>query len=547
MESDILACDVAVFPSSLRLAGGKSYRLAQVRQALHYTRAFTPREIVKHAQFFLAGEAAVGLFDPTVPEVVSLRQRCLVPAASAGIFNWLVAFEVDRPDNLMEALSAPQLAYQSARSDMLRVCSKKQFVEHFSGVLAAVHAVLGSLQTWFRWLSAWPLFGVLGLLAQHLRTSWWQMDTSSPWPKGRARAPILNGTWDSWLESGQWRVPNMLYAFASNFMLAPPRDVCSMEASAAIVAKTVFEFGAEKAIGAVAPWIWGCLTTRGLLTLLEPEWAAFWQGLDRLTTSQRIVVNETFSGPDGRIEPELRRRLSIDHVTSTATFGMHLLPPHILGLRAADRGYWFIADRIRFTGKAHCNPAFVAMAEAIALRSGGGQGLNLVEIGAHMGDCCLWAAARWRTGIRCLAVEAEPLHAGLIRKSIRTGGYEEAIQVVQVCVVAEGWCPPAPGPNAATTLDCVLGRWSGSPDLVSLYLGELGAGNEWGALQGALATLRLGPGRQPSHILVRARKFGARDLAVFMARHRLPYRVLVVREGFDLLLVAKNSSRVIVV
>lgn len=522
MDPEIAMCDGIKIWSGGK-AAGRTFHLQQVRQALSFARAFTPREMCARRQFFIAGEAALALFDPEEGEP-EFASRCLFAAASTGVLAWLIASS-ERPDLLKQALLAPRLSIAWAGG-----------MVHMPEIIAALRNVVASLATWFSQASMWPLFALLALLAQHLAGV---QDHNV----GRRRhaSLILNGTWATWLESGKWQMPYSLHAVANKVMVGPPQDVCSVDLSAALVARCR---SPEVAIKAVAPQIWKCLSTQGLVALLEPQWAAFWHGLDRLTASRTVVVSLVFTGPDRRMHPGLRRLLKLDNVTSAATFSMELLPPHILGVKLAERGFWFLADRIRFHGTPRCNPTFVAVAEAIAARKPRGRMMHIVDVGAHLGDCCLWVAARWGERIRCLAVEGERLNAEAIRKSVRRGGFHKAIEVQHVSIVGQGPCRRQSVEFGRKTVDCVLGHWRGRADFVSLYLGAMGAGDEWNAMQGALRSLGPeSPWQQPRNVLVRLRGGRtAKDFAMFVDEHRMPYNVVVAREGLDVLLVHRNSS-----
>eukprot|EP00913_Durusdinium_trenchii_P027485 g25777.t1 len=116
---------------------------------------------------------------------------------------------------------------------------------------------------------------------------------------------------------------------------------------------------------------------------------------------------------------------------------------------------------------------------------GGQWPIRLVDVGAHLGDCTLWSAARWSSGVRVLAVEMRKDHSANIRRASGLARHPQGIVEVQaIQVVAEADCAEE---QDIQTMDCILDNWKLNPEddvhLVSLYLGFR---VELDALRGAL-------------------------------------------------------------
>lgn len=267
--------------------------------------------------------------------------------------------------------------------------------------------------------------------------------------------------------------------------------------------------------------VWQCLEEfqdEGLVRLVTTPWATLWRGLDRLTAAR-----------DGS-------RILLANNSMPVTFPMSLHPPHILGLPDAEDGYWFLADRIRAFESPHCNPAFQAVAEMLDFHrtlKGSHWPLYLVDIGAHLGDCCLWAASRWPTGANILAVEMRQDHAANIRRASKLAQHPEGVlQVRATKVVAEADC----NQEEVSTVDCFLDHWAPSEvHLVSMYLGN---GLELKALHGALKSLRTG---RLQGVLVRSTETEVEVFRKFVEEHQLPYRIVTLRVDHDLLFVLSGS------
>merc|ERR1740121_3255501 len=102
--------------------------------------------------------------------------------------------------------------------------------------------------------------------------------------------------------------------------------------------------------------------------------------------------------------------------------------------------------------------------------------LHIIDVGAHIGDCCLWAAARFRqaegVGVRCLAVETEAQTAAVIRHSVWLNHWEDSVEVLLRAVGgAEVGCPQTREPlEMPTRGDCLVEKF-GHADMISIFTG----------------------------------------------------------------------------
>lgn len=500
-------------------------RFRDLRQPLSaYVRALPQEEYYQRTTLKLAGRVSFALFDPMVAEVAATRQRCPIGAATAGLFALFFIFDPKEPF-ISEALESPHLAGKLARQKIIGFFRNTEDFDAVLGdILAVLHLVLSSVKTMVGSLRQWPFFALLALVAQH-------MESFIDPPEARYQA--LNGTWDQWLDSGDWLPSPEQKALAEAEVLEPHKDVCSVDFHAALITiGMVMDGGGLEAVFYVLdPWIWRCLLTKGVLAFLQPAWIPIWLGLDRLLAPRSVEVTHRFQGPDTRLPSGFGSRIGLEKIQSEARFTMELLPPHIRGNALAERGFWFLADRIRISRQPHCNAFFITLAEAIAASSS--EVLNFVEVGAHLGDCCLWATARFQRTrtIRCLAVESEVLNTAAIQKSIVDGQFQDSMEVVRTTVVQSmsSRCPPPEAESLPKemTLDCILGRWDGRANLVSLFLGNIGGSNEMSALLGALGTLKKSqPAHQPDVLLLRTTCVAVDEFSSFIERYDLPYRIL---------------------
>eukprot|EP00747_Dinoflagellata_sp_TGD_P089172 gnl/TRDRNA2_/TRDRNA2_164232_c1_seq1.p1 gnl/TRDRNA2_/TRDRNA2_164232_c1~~gnl/TRDRNA2_/TRDRNA2_164232_c1_seq1.p1 ORF type:complete len:231 (+),score=26.84 gnl/TRDRNA2_/TRDRNA2_164232_c1_seq1:97-789(+) len=220
---------------------------------------------------------------------------------------------------------------------------------------------------------------------------------------------------------------------------------------------------------------------------------------------------------------------------------MSLLPPHIRGLPAAEDHYWFLADRIRARNLPHCNRIFKVTLQSLmaALKSAPNpRGLFIVDVGAHLGDCCLWAAAQWGPQwVRCHAFERNKLTAEHIARSVDMNGLSRAIAVHTQTI--GNWLPAASsGRNCSVQvdpmpLDCFLQDCQ-QVDIVSIYVG----GMEEAILEGTLQSLK---SAKIGYLLVRSKVMTTREIRAFIAKYDLPYVVGSVREGRDTLIVIDDA------
>merc|ERR1711972_1066533 len=110
---------------------------------------------------------------------------------------------------------------------------------------------------------------------------------------------------------------------------------------------------------------------------------------------------------------------------------MSLLPPHIQSSEASSESYRFVADRVRAFRTPHCNSVFMGVVHTTALareRDKLSRDMFLVDVGAHLGDCCLWAIARW-PWVKCTAIERNPDVAANIQRSISLGNLADRVDV----------------------------------------------------------------------------------------------------------------------
>ncbi|CAJ1417957.1 unnamed protein product [Effrenium voratum] len=97
-----------------------------------------------------------------------------------------------------------------------------------------------------------------------------------------------------------------------------------------------------------------------------------------------------------------------------------------------------VSDVVRACRLPYCDLSFMEL----MLRAAAGSGaVHLVEMGANLGDCSLWAAAHLGRRLRSVvAVEPVPNVAAALRRSVQLNRWDEKIQVVQALAAAQsGW------------------------------------------------------------------------------------------------------------
>lgn len=506
---------------------GRSPKLRDVRRNLQgYTRCFRPQDYYSYQKLAESVVWAEILFDERTNGAKDLRKRCVFASATLGLllcltlFLWPAVMEVVQP-------TLPPSSYNVYKG-----------FEDSSEVLAAKEVLL-SLKIAFLapWTSTsaitWPFFSLLAILSERLANVW-APDTDSQ----------MERLWKSWLSSGNWSVPNVEAGESGSGHPCDAETALSAAHAAARGQPITTEFQSWDSLSlapaaAAQKVVWQCLEEfqdEGLVRLVTTPWATLWRGLDRLTAARDVTVSLKFRMEEARIHLSEGSRILLANNSMPVTFPMSLHPPHILGLPDAEDGYWFLADRIRAFESPHCNPAFQAVAEMLDFHrtlKGSHWPLYLVDIGAHLGDCCLWAASRWPTGANILAVEMRQDHAANIRRASKLAQHPEGVlQVRATKVVAEADC----NQEEVSTVDCFLDHWAPSEvHLVSMYLGN---GLELKALHGALKSLRTG---RLQGVLVRSTETEVEVFRKFVEEHQLPYRIVTLRVDHDLLFVLSGS------
>lgn len=302
--------------------------------------------------------------------------------------------------------------------------------------------------------------------------------------------------------------------------LEPQRGSCS-----AVHAVAALLEAEQAAFEVVAPWIWSCRLTEGLRGVLRPAWELLWWCLDRLAARRTAAVSDTLEfGPGDVVQ------------VRQVDFQMALHPPYLPGNDLSVAAYWFLSDRIRAYSHSHCNPAFQATVEAMVQAGGYGPRLNVVDVGAHLGDCCLWIVARLgREGAGCLAVEPDQDSVAALRLSIELNGFESAVQV-QAAMVSDGDTDCGTESSAATVRgDCLLAEWD-RPHLVNVFTS---GSMELSALASFRATLASG---EVPVWLVRTSEQPPEKIVAFVKQHNLEYSVETLRDGKDTRLVSMRGA-----
>lgn len=121
------------------------------------------------------------------------------------------------------------------------------------------------------------------------------------------------------------------------------------------------------------------------MRLLLSSWP-LWRALDRFTCSG--VINAT--------------------VVSALPPAKGWLWLFVSRARAADQDL-VVSNRIRADRAVHCPREFTAVMERVAQSQQTSRNkLKVVEVGAHYGDCSLWASAVFSPKVSCVGVEADP-------------------------------------------------------------------------------------------------------------------------------------------
>lgn len=375
---------------------------------------------------------------------------------------------------------------------------------------------------------SWPFFGMMAMLADNLS------ELALAKKRGHERSHTV-AQWNTWLKTFDWRPPARLRATLRALLARRASDVgrraaCSPErimVAAAAAGVMGSPRGVAGGIRLASAHIRKCKAARGITALFAPGWASVWRGLDRLTSLRAVHVE---AGCCWGTSPDSDRHLS---------FHMSLPPPHIKGYLHFETNFVFLGDRIRAWRRNRCKPVFKTLLERI-VETRGLQDLTVFDVGAHMGDCCLWAAARFgRYGLKCTAFERSAGLARVIRRSVDLNGFEGAVEVRRGSVGgAKDLCPPLAELDVTTNpvpLDCHLFERGRAIDFVHIHVSFQG---ELNLVEGLLRSLRHG---LVGACLVRATEFSLEDFKDFVAKHELPYRVEFARVRYDVLLLRRGG------
>ncbi|CAK9060645.1 unnamed protein product [Durusdinium trenchii] len=520
---------------------GRNPPLSDVRRSLQgYARCFPSQNYYRYRKLAEAVVWAEIIFDHETTGAKEQRSQCVFAAASLGLLLCVNLFPWRAVVQLFQTMSF------NGFEDSREVLAAKE-------VLVSLQQALTEPWTSDPSAIAWPFFALLAILSERLA------DISVISQK--ADNVSAEGLWRNWLISGgdwcettalileqlagNWSLPDVGHLSTPSHTDPCDADFAFWAAHSAV--QFVQRTGGHSqdwlrlaSLEAVQQVVRRCLEAFHLGRLLTPPWATLWRGLDRLSASRDVTVFSEFKLEDTRIHvSEASRRLLESH-SEPVTFPMSLHPPHIIGLEQAEEGFWFLADRIRAMGSPHCNPAFQYVAEMLDLNRtmrGGQWPIRLVDVGAHLGDCTLWSAARWSSGVRVLAVEMRKDHSANIRRASGLARHPQGIVEVQaIQVVAEADCAEE---QDIQTMDCILDNWKLNPEddvhLVSLYLGFR---VELDALRGALRWLHAG---RVQAVLVRSTSTEAVAFWDFVKETEVPYRIVTLRVDHDLLFVKSGS------
>eukprot|EP00931_Biecheleriopsis_adriatica_P005736 TRINITY_DN107215_c0_g1_i1.p1 TRINITY_DN107215_c0_g1~~TRINITY_DN107215_c0_g1_i1.p1 ORF type:complete len:534 (-),score=94.89 TRINITY_DN107215_c0_g1_i1:10-1611(-) len=288
----------------------------------------------------------------------------------------------------------------------------------------------------------WPFFALLASLCERL-----PVPASGVPPEPSPAAAKLLGSWQLWLDSDAWNLPPGLLPptlLADGGSSNPGLQRCS---PAAAVGKIAGGGG----VGAAATMIRECYAERGV-ALLTRRWASVWRGLDRLTTERVVNVVEEENPP-------------------AVSFNMSLLPPHISESERSHNSFRFVADFIRGAKRPHCHSIFRELADHI-LGSMETQPL-ILDVGAHLGDCCLWAAARWRSSfLRCYAFDCNSEAVAAVRRSVALNDLSGAVKVFNRSVATEATgCSASRYRSRGPSLDSLVAKL-GRVDILKLHVGS---------------------------------------------------------------------------
>lgn len=467
-----------------------------------FIRAFPPEDFAfRIPEVVFAAEV---LYDLATSGVGDAFRDCPWGAAVLGAVLWLstpladVQFVFGSPHlQGLLALNAPVV-------DVLRSFQGEPSSRRRGpALLVALWAISAALRSgsWAEAASAWPLFAVLALVAERLAPAVIEPD------------PAMPPEWGQWLATSEWDLPLRLRAAAAG-RPGPTKMVGACRPG--LAAASVSMAAPGSALAAALPWVSSCVDATGAVGVLSPAWAALWRGLDRLCSPR--VADVTCRDPFGT-----QHGLGVE----TVAFRIALLPPHIRGSERSEAATRFLADRIRARGEPHCNPIFRTTVSVVA-EVHPGRDMNMVDVGAHLGDCCLWAAARWGPRARCVSVEANEDAAAAIDRSIELGSFAPSLEVqARMAGPAEAGC--GNGSSTAVAMDCLLSEVP-NVDVVKIHTG--GAA-EFDVLRGLVGSLRAG---KVGVCVVRTTAIALSRVEAFVRSHALPYHVSQARDGRDTIL-----------
>lgn len=293
---------------------------------------------------------------------------------------------------------------------------------------------------------AWPVSAMLASLSERvpvLRTT--------PYSSSALERMVLHH-WKLWLALNSYDPPNRLRLLGQLLRGTYGLHVCS---PGKVAAASLGPFGLKGAGAAIQ----ACWFDSGWKAMLRPTWVSIWRGLDRLSSWRTADI----------IQEEL---------PPAVKFKMSLFPPHIAGSSTSEESFRFVADFIRASSQSHCHPLFLELADHILGSARLRQRRPLVvDIGAHLGDCCLWAAERWKiSGLHCHAFDCNPDAVAVMRHSIKLNGFSDRIFVHERNVGSgQVGCTPgaAPSNTSLPPLDALL-QDLGHVDLLKVHTGGRG-------------------------------------------------------------------------
>eukprot|EP00927_Polykrikos_kofoidii_P071041 TRINITY_DN67378_c0_g1_i1.p1 TRINITY_DN67378_c0_g1~~TRINITY_DN67378_c0_g1_i1.p1 ORF type:complete len:610 (-),score=118.46 TRINITY_DN67378_c0_g1_i1:264-1955(-) len=549
MVEDLAADTCSEVPIDIVLDGNTSLTVDHIRFRLQgWVRSFSAEEFYdRYSPLFYA---AISFMRPDI--LHTWRHRCVVGAASMGAFVLLTS-------------GAKVQARILGRRGPLPATVPQDYVGGQSTLFESARAIEFALTqgTWLRADAgfAWPFCHMLAALAERLNmVDDFDAGVGAPEAANAARAKLATTgkefftLWNDWLSSSTWDVTLPLQKAAAAAMVAVATEESShrLTCSALVAAAAAVTGGLE----AVVSRIEACRRTArgGLRGLLAREWSAVWRGLDRLS-APRVV--EIVARPPAIANCD-RGCLS---KASDPRFHMQLLPPYIHEDTLARMHLRFVADRTRASSSPHCNPTFREVAEDLLRQRRREDGpAVLVDVGAHLGDCCLWVAARWGAQrVQCHSFEMVSEVAEAARQSVNLNGFGDFVQVHSRraaateehclverrgnyggahCIGSKCRSDTEADPTAAVTLDCFLRRRQRRRvDLVKIHVD----GAEEEVLEGLLETLRSG---RVAAMLVRSWVVAPAVFMEFVRKHRLPYSHAVYgsKSGFTVLLKQRNVT-----